>query len=235
MRDAIEVGDLAIAQVGLAERGAGDRLTVHGRFIVDVWSQAYDIVFDGRIRRLHDLQVDHGLDELMRGLLDSTNWDGENGFGECQGQMWAARRRLERRITSSNLVVNTGKNLILDNFNAATGAAVYVGLTGHTPTIAAGDTMASHAGWTEVTAYSQANRVTWNGAAASSQSRTNSASKASFTINSDSTNIGGAFMTTNNTKGGSTGTLVCAAALSGGNITLNNTAALDITYVISIS
>lgn len=234
MLDQIHSQDNAAAGVRCPATG-DDRLAVRGRFIVDVWSQVYDVVFDGRLRTLREIRADHGLDELMRGLLDSANWNGEDGFGECNGQVWAAKRNRERRIVSDNLVVNTGKNLILDNFNAATGAAVYVGLTGNTPTVAAGDTMASHAGWTEVTAYSQANRVTWNGAAASSQSRTNTASKAAFTINANGTNIGGAFLTTNNTKGGTSGTLVCGAALTGGNITLNDTAALDITYVISIS
>ena len=60
----------------------------------------------------------------------------------------------------TNLVTNVGLDDILDKYlkGSAYTAAFYVGLTDGTPTVAAGDTMASHAGWVEVTAYSEANR-----------------------------------------------------------------------------
>ena len=67
--------------------------------------------------------------------------------------------------------------------------------------------MASHAGWSESTVYSNANRPTFTPGAVSGQSVDNSASKAVFNINGSAT-ITGAFMTTNNTKGGSTGILI---------------------------
>jgi hypothetical protein len=71
----------------------------------------------------------------------------------------------------------------------------------------ASDTMASHSMWNENTTYSNANRVAWtkNGAP-SGGAMSNSSSKAAFNING-TTRLFGAFLTNNNTKGGTTGTL----------------------------
>jgi hypothetical protein len=116
-----------------------------------------------------------------------------------------------------NLVVNTGLDDILDKYfkGAAYTASHYVGLLDGTPTIAAGDTMASHVGWVEVTDYDEAVRQTLTLGAVSAQSVDNSASKASYAINATVT-IGGGFITTDNTKGGSTGVLYSAVAFSAG-------------------
>lgn len=114
-----------------------------------------------------------------------------------------------------NLVVTLGLNALLDNtFNAAAGSvAWYVGLKS-AGSVAAGDTMSSHAGWTEVEVYDEATRVTWtkNGAA-SAGAMSNSSSKATFTIN-DTVTVAGGFLTSNNTKGGTTGTLFGAGDFS---------------------
>lgn len=72
----------------------------------------------------------------------------------------------------------------------------------------AGDTLASHINsWSEITPYSNANRPTWtkNGAAAGG-AMSNSSAKASFSINA-SGRIFGAFLATDNTKGGTSGIL----------------------------
>lgn len=59
----------------------------------------------------------------------------------------------------------------------------------------------------ESAVYSNANRPTWTkNAAAAAGAMSNSASKATFNINA-SGRVGGAFMTTNNTKSGTTGTM----------------------------
>lgn len=117
-----------------------------------------------------------------------------------------------------NIVVNVGLNDVLDKYfkGAAYTAAFYVGLASSTPTFAAADTMASHGGWTEVTGYSEATRQALTLGSVASQSVDNSASKATFSINATVT-IGGAFITTNNTKGGTTGILYGGAAFTGGN------------------
>jgi hypothetical protein len=116
----------------------------------------------------------------------------------------------------------------------------YLGLygAGASNTPAAGDTMSSHAGWTEVTAYSNANRVTATLATATTANPsvvTNSASPASFSINGTAT-VGGAFLTSNNTKGGTTGTLFSAADFgSPGDRSVVNGDTLSVTYTFSLA
>ncbi len=107
-----------------------------------------------------------------------------------------------------NITVDVGLDEILDKFykGSTYTATHYVGLK-LTGAIVAADTMASHAGWAETTVYSNANRPTFTPGAVSGQSVDNSASKAVFNINGTAT-VTGAFMTTNNTKGGSTGILI---------------------------
>lgn len=130
-----------------------------------------------------------------------------------------------------NLVVTTGLNDVLDKYYKGSSytAAHYCGLTDGTPTVAAGDTMASHAGWVEVTAYDEAVRQTITWGSVSGGSVNNSASKAVFTISTNSTTIGGGFVVTNSTKGGSTGTLVGAAAFTAGDKVLDDNDTLSVT------
>lgn len=140
--------------------------------------------------------------------------------------------------TNHNTVVNEGLDDVLDKYlkGSAYTAAFYVGLTDGTPTVAATDTMSSHAGWAEVTAYDEAVRQTLTLGTVSSQSVSNTASKATFTISTvspDSTTVGGAFVTTNSTKGGSTGTLYGAAALSAGDKTLSGGDTLQVTVILT--
>lgn len=123
------------------------------------------------------------------------------------------------RASFINLVVTAGKNDILTHeFTASAYTAAWnMGLVdgGSTPTFAAADTMASHAGWTENVSYSNAARPTLAFAAASGGSIALS-SAAAFTINATAT-IAGGFFTTNSAKSGTTGTLYSAGAFTGGN------------------
>lgn len=132
--------------------------------------------------------------------------------------------------TIENLIVNVGLDHLLDVALSAASQITtwYVGLTDGTPTVAAGDTSASHVGWTEVTAYDEGVRQTFVEAGVSGQSLDNSASKATFTIDSDSTTIGGAFLISISTKGGSTGTLYAAGAFSAGDKVLDDDDTLDV-------
>lgn len=122
-----------------------------------------------------------------------------------------------------NLVVNAGLDDSLDKHLKGSGytAAWYVGLTQGTPTFAAADTMGSHGGWTESTAYSESVRQTLTLGSVASQAVDNSASKATFSINGSAT-LGGAFVVNNSTKGGTTGTLYGGGAFSGGNRSVVN-------------
>lgn len=116
-----------------------------------------------------------------------------------------------------NLVVNVGLKDMNDKYftGSAYTAAWYIGLYGAAASNnpAAGDTASSHAGWTEVTPYSNATRPACTFAAATTADPsviTNSASPASFSINATAT-VGGAFLISDNTKGGTTGVLFSAS------------------------
>lgn len=120
----------------------------------------------------------------------------------------------------ANTVVNAGLDDILDKYfkGSTYTAAHYIGLKG-SGSEASGDTMSSHSGWSEVTDYDESTREVFTPGTVSSQSVDNSASKAVFTMNASYT-VAGVFLTTNSTKGGTTGTLYSAgdfaAARSGG-------------------
>lgn len=140
-----------------------------------------------------------------------------------------------------NLVVNVGLKDMNDKYFTGSSytAAWYIGLygSGATNSPAAGDTMSSHAGWTEVVAYSQATRPAATFAAATTADPsviTNSASPATFSINGTTT-VGGAFLTSNNTKGGTTGILFSASDFqSPGDRSVVNGDTLTVTYTFSL-
>jgi len=132
--------------------------------------------------------------------------------------------------TFDDLVVNAGLDDSLDKHlkGSAYTAAWYVGLTDSTPTVAAGDTTSSHVGWVEDQNYSEAVRQTLTLGSVSSQSVDNSASKAVFSLNATTT-IGGVFVVTLNTKGGTTGVLYGAGAFTGGDKAVDSGDTLNVT------
>jgi hypothetical protein len=143
---------------------------------------------------------------------------------------------------SQNLVVNVGLQYMAGTALVGTTQIPtwYIGLygAGASNTPAAGDTMASHAGWTEVTPYSNANRPTANFAAATNANPsvvTNSANVAAFSINATQV-VGGAFLVSDNTKSGSTGTLFSAADFqSPGDRSVVSGDTLNVTYTFSLA
>jgi len=133
-----------------------------------------------------------------------------------------------------NLITNVGLNFWLDALTTNLSAQIYyVGLTDGTPTGAAGDTMSSHAGWVEVTAYDEAARQTLTLAAASSQAR--AGTPVVFTISTNSTTVGGGFITTVSTKGGTTGTLLSVGAFTAGDKSLDDGDTLTVTPSLSLA
>ena len=87
-----------------------------------------------------------------------------------------------------------------------------IGLIGGTSvSITTADSMSSHAGWTEDQNYTEATRPAWSPNPSASQIIENSTSVI-FTLDTDTT-IRGAFLTSDNTKGGAGGELWSAAAL----------------------
>lgn len=118
-----------------------------------------------------------------------------------------AKGREKWREVNDNLVTNAGLNDILDKYlkGSSYTAAWYVGLKGAGTAIAA-DTMSSHSSWSEITDYSQSVRPTLTLGTVSSQSVDNSASVETYSINGTAT-VAGAFLNTDSTKSGTTGTL----------------------------
>jgi hypothetical protein len=140
-----------------------------------------------------------------------------------------------------NLVVNVGLQDMNTKYFSGSSytAAWYIGLygAGASNTPAASDTMSSHAGWTEVVAYSQATRpaCTFGTATTADPSViTNSASPATFSINGTTT-VGGAFLTSDSTKSGTTGTLFSASDFqSPGDRSVVSGDTLTVTYTFSL-
>ncbi len=114
-----------------------------------------------------------------------------------------------------NLVVDAGLNDSLDKYfkGSSYTAVFYVGLTTDSKTFAASNTMSSHAGWVEFTDYSGSNRPTLTLGTVSGKSVDNSANKAEFNVSASGT-VGGCFVTTGQSKGGTTGVLYGGGAFS---------------------
>ena len=112
----------------------------------------------------------------------------------------------------------------------------YVALVDGNPTIAAGDTYATQAGWSEITDYDEANRPAWTGVAGATGVATNSADRAEFTISAGGATIGGVALVGGgsdaNTKGDTAGggTLFSASAFTGGDRSLQESDVLRVTW-----
>jgi hypothetical protein len=149
-----------------------------------------------------------------------------------------------------NLVTAIGKQSLFDFYFGATGTAGgtasganYLGLAGGTGTYAAADTMASHAGWTEVggtnaPAYT-GNRqsISWTAATSSGTTPSNVTSKTggsiTFAMTSSGT-VNGCFInggaSASATKDTTTGVLYSAGNFTGGSKTVANGDSLAVTY-----
>jgi len=149
---------------------------------------------------------------------------------------------LKWEAQSKNLVVNVGLQYMAGSaLTSVTQITTwYLGLygAGASNTPAAGDTMSSHAGWTEVVAYSNATRVAATFVTATTANPsvvTNSASPATFNINGTTT-VGGAFLTSGSAKSGTTGTLFSAADFgSPGDRSVVSGDTLSVTYTFSLA
>lgn len=144
-------------------------------------------------------------------------------------------------VSKPNLVVNQGlQDMNTKYFTGATyTAAWYVGLygaaSGNNPL--ATDTAASHPGFTEITPYSNATRpaVTFGTATTADPSViSNSGTPASFSINATNV-VGGAFLISDNTKGGTAGVLFSASDFAApGDRSVSSGDTLLVTYSFSL-
>jgi len=181
--------------------------------------------------------------DIVSSGLSAGTGSGENALalGRFTIQCFDKDGNLKWEDENHNLVVNAGLQYMCGT--ALTSVAQittwYIGLygAGASNTPAAGDTMSSHAGWTEVTPYSNSTRpaCTFTTATTANPSvATNSASVAVFNINATST-VGGAFLTSNSTKGGTSGTLFSAADFqSPGDRAVVSGDTLNVTYQFSL-
>lgn len=133
-----------------------------------------------------------------------------------------------------NGIVDVGVNHILETeFNGGTPiTSWYIGLINNSgfSALANADTSASHAGWTETSAYDEATRPEWTAGTAASRSITNSVT-VDFTMNATVT-VKGIFIISNSTKGGTTGVLWSTAAF-GSTVPLADNDVLKVTYTLS--
>lgn len=168
--------------------------------------------------------------------MDKLNVESEHGH-VFLFEAYDPDGNLKWREVAHNTVVDEGLDEILDKFYKGSSytAAHYVGLTDGSPSFASGDTMGSQAGWSEVTDYDEAARPGFTPGTVSGQSVDNSGNVATFTINSNSTTIGGGFLTTDDTVGGTAGTLIGGAAFTNGDRMLSTGDTLDVTVVASAS
>jgi hypothetical protein len=145
--------------------------------------------------------------------------------------------------TFHNLVVNEGLQDMNSKYFKGSGytAGWYLGLvSGATsPTYAAGNTLASHSGWTELvpgTAYT-GNRIAavFNAASptlADPSEVSNSVAPSAFPMLVNGTVVAGAFLTTAAT--GTSGVLFSVGSFTGGNKSVDSGDTLNVTYTFSL-
>ena len=138
--------------------------------------------------------------------------------------------KVKWKQVAHNLVTNEGLNHILDIVLGGDTQITtwYVGLK-NTGAPAAGDTLASHAGWTENSNYT-GNRQEFVEGAASAQSISNTGNVASFSIDTNSQTIAGAFLCSAAT--GTTGTLFSVVDFASSK-SCDNGDTLEVTYTVS--
>lgn len=134
--------------------------------------------------------------------------------GEIDAECYDRNRKLKWTARCpKNVVTDTGIAHMLD--------AVFAGGTQYDPwyvgLLASTDVLATHrmGDISEATEYSEVVRQTFVDAR-SAQTVTNSANKATFSIDADGTTIEGAFICSSNAIGDTVGTLLCGAPFAGG-------------------
>lgn len=144
---------------------------------------------------------------------------------------------LKWEAESHNLVVNVGLQDMNTKYFTNSGtynAAWYIGLIQgpSAATIAATDTLASHIGWTEFTAYTGSRKAaTFGSASAADPSIIATSPAASFSI-TGSGDVVGAFLT--NDASTNSGLLFSASNFTGGNRSVSNGDTLNVTYTFNL-
>jgi hypothetical protein len=133
-----------------------------------------------------------------------------------------------------NGIVDEGIEHLLDvGFHGVAATATwYIGLIDNAgwTAYADADTMAAHAGWAECEAYAAATRPAWTEGEASGRAITNAAT-VDFAINATKT-LKGIFITSDNTKGGTTGILWSTGSFTS-TVSVESGDTFKVTYTIS--
>lgn len=176
---------------------------------------------------------------VQAGLIAGRNSTERMGAGgvftvECR----ARDGSLKWTDTFHNLVVNEGLQDMNTQYfkGSAYTAAWYLGLVtgpGAGNTYAAGNTLASHIGWTENTNYSGNRKAVTFGTATTADPSvlTNSAAPSAFSMTGTAT-IAGAFLT--NATSGTSGVLFSVGNFTGGDKLVDNGDTLNVTYQFSL-
>lgn len=148
------------------------------------------------------------------------------------------RGRLRWEDDAHNMIVSGGLDLTLNCTlrNNTPFTTWYMGLVDNVgfTAFASTDTILVHPGWAENTNYSPSVRNTWTPGAPSSNTIVNGTT-CNFVMGSGGGVIRGLFIVSDNTKGGTAGTLFSQAPFSAGNQTANTGDTLQVTYQVSAS
>lgn len=183
-------------------------------------------------------------DEVTAGLIaNRTGSESVGAGGVYTATCVGPDGQVKWTDTFHNLVVNEGLQDMNSKYFKGSGytAAWYLGLVdgATSPTYAAGNTLASHSGWTELvpgTAYT-GNRatVTFNASSptlADPSVVSNSVSPASFAMLVNSTVVAGALLCT--AASGTSGVLFSVGSFTGGNKSVDAGDTLNVTYQFSL-
>lgn len=195
---------------------------------------------------MHREQSNFG-DSCQAALIKTADFAETVGMeGVYVAKCYDAEGNLKWEDTIGNLVVAVGKQLMLDTLlsGSSYSATVRMGLVSgaSSPTYAAADTQASHAGWLEsglanAPTYSGSRpTITFGSATSSGTTPTNVTTKAGsaavvFTFTGSGT-VAGCFININGsaTIDDTTGTLYSAGSFTGGNKTVASSDVLNVTY-----
>jgi len=210
----------------IAEAGVGGKVKMKSRWVFECYGTDGEKKWeDGFDNIVVNVGLDDLLDKYFKGsAYTAAHYVGLVGAGTGTVAITSGANSVTGTSTSFT-AADVGSDIIIVGAGAAgadlkTTVATFTSATAITTTANAGttvsgagyaveprpaDTMAAKS-FNENTTYSNANRPTLTLGTVASQSVDNSAAKAAFNVNG-STRVYGGFVATNNTKGGTTGTL----------------------------
>lgn len=170
--------------------------------------------------------------------MDPVSGDAVLVRGRFRWEIRDEHGNLTEKGVFKNAAVTVGLNYLLETgFRGGSAITTWyaslINNSGYTG-VAAGDTMSSHTGWAEWTGYNEANRQTWSPGAAASGSIVNGTTMTFTNSSGSSIQVKGMFLTSSNTKGGTTGT-IWATAIDDTARTLANGSTFQVIYEIDLT